>query len=89
MFEDTTPEATARYLRWLRETPPAQKLERMARLVADGRALARAGLRARHPRADDAEIEVRLAALLYGREAASLLGPVPADAVGPVDVRLP
>ena len=61
----------------------------LEQLVADGRALARAGLRGRHPQADAREIELRLAALLYGKQAAALLGPVPDDAVEPLGAVAP
>lgn len=87
MLRDTP--AFDRYIHHLSRLTPAERWRILGRLVADGRALARAGLRRRHPDADDAEIEVRLAALLYGKEAASILGPVPEDAVEPVDVQLP
>lgn len=81
---DTDPAQWARYVEHLRALGPEGRWLLLGRLVADGRALARAGLRARHPDADANEIEVRLAALLYGREAAARLGRVPADAVEPL-----
>jgi hypothetical protein len=46
------------------------------------RELAVAGIRARHPNADEAEIRVRLVVRLYGRDlAARVYGAVPDDAV--------
>lgn len=81
---DTSLAQRRRQVEHLRSLSPDQRWLMLGRLVADGRALARAGLRARHPDADDREIEVRLAALLYGRAAAARLGPVPDDAVEPV-----
>jgi hypothetical protein len=46
------------------------------------RELAIAGIRQRHPEADEQEIRVRLTVRLYGREAAiKLFGAVPDDAV--------
>jgi hypothetical protein len=43
---------------------------------------AEAGIRERHPVADDAEVRVRLTVRLYGREAAKrLFGDLPDDAV--------
>lgn len=74
------------YVRHLTGLDLAQRGRILARLVADGRALARQGLRHRHPAAAPLEIEIRLAALLYGRAAASRLGPVPPDAVEAADV---
>jgi hypothetical protein len=87
---DTDPEQWARYVEHLRALSVDQRWLLLGRLVADARALARAGLRARHPDADAREIEIRLAVLLYGRKAAACLGPVPADAVEPLgDLDLP
>ena len=58
----------------------ARKLEIAAQLTQGTRAMAEAGLRARHPDANDGEIRCRLAALLYGRAAAErLFGSVPDD----------
>ena len=46
------------------------------------RALAEAGIRSRHPDADDAEVKVRLVVRLYGRAAAvRLFGTAPEDAI--------
>jgi hypothetical protein len=81
---DTDPAQWARYVEHLRGLGVDGRWLLLGRLVADARALARAGLRARHPNAEAQEIEVRLAALLYGREAAARIGPVPADAVEPL-----
>jgi hypothetical protein len=87
---DADPAQWARYVEHLRALGVEQRWLLLGRLVADARALARAGLRARHPDADAREIEIRLAVLLYGRDAAACLGPVPADAVEPVgDLDLP
>jgi hypothetical protein len=82
---DTSPEQRARLVAHLRALTPSQKWMILGRIVADGRAPARAGLRARHPQAGPREIEIRLAALLYGREAAARLGPVPDDAALPIE----
>jgi hypothetical protein len=89
MLEDTTPEMRRRYFDYLRRLSPAERGAIVDRLTRDVRALAEAGLRQRHPGAGDTEIRIRLAALLYGREAASRLGPVPADAVDLSHVRGP
>lgn len=51
------------------------------RLSQAVRELALAGIRARHPAADDHELRVRLAVRLYGRECARrVFGHVPHDA---------
>ena len=75
--------AMDRYIEHLTRLTVEEKAAIVNRLVAEGRALARAGLRAVHPLASPTEIDIRLACLLYGRAAASILGPVPADAVEP------
>jgi hypothetical protein len=81
MLEDTSPEMRRRYFEHLRRLTPAERGAILDRLTRGARELAEAGIRRRHPRADDAEVRIRLATLLYGREAAARLGPVPADAV--------
>ena len=65
--------AEARYLEHLTRLTPQTRAQLMGRLIADGRALARLGLRQRHPEASPEEIEVRLIALLYGPDVASRL----------------
>lgn len=89
-MSDTPPELQARYIEHLRRLTVAERWTMLGRLVSDARELARMGLRERHPDAGPRELDIRLAALLYGREAASRLGPVPLDAAVPVDdARLP
>ena len=83
LFADTPPERVERYVAHLRSLTIEQRWRMLGRLAEDARTLARMGLRARHAAASDREIESRLAAMLYGREAVSLLGTVPADAVVP------
>lgn len=52
------------------------------RLSQATRELALAGLRSRHPAADEHELRIRLTVRLYGRACAvRLFGDVPADAV--------
>ncbi len=89
MRDDTSPAMRRRYFEHLRRLSPADRGAIVDRLTRDVRGLAEAGLRQRHPEASDAEIRVRLAALLYGREAASRLGPVPSNAVDLSHVRRP
>ena len=70
MFSDTHPRMEALQIKLLRETPVARKMEMLGELNASARALAMAGLRARHPAADEAELKFRLACLLIGEELA-------------------
>lgn len=77
---DTSPQADERYHELLRRMPPSMRLEAAMRLAQAVRELAVAGIRARHPGADDQELRVRLAARLYGRDCARrLFGQVPDD----------
>ena len=79
MFSDTHPRMEALQIKLLRETPVARKMEMLGELNASARALAMAGLRARHP-ADEAELKFRLACLLIGDELArKVYGDVSAD----------
>jgi hypothetical protein len=79
---DTVPAADARYHELLRTQSPAARLAQAAALTRAVRQLAEAGIRRRHPGASDAEVRVRLATRLYGRDVAErLFGSVPHDAV--------
>ncbi|MFO0760888.1 MAG: hypothetical protein U0359_30710 [Byssovorax sp.] len=79
---DTSPVANARYHELLRAMPPERRLEVAMGLTQTVRELALAGLRDRHPRADEHEMRVRLTARLYGRAVAlRLFGAVPDDTV--------
>lgn len=64
---DTTPDAERIQLEAWRRMTPAQKLRVVSELVRASEELARAGIRARHPDADDREVELRLAALRLDR----------------------
>lgn len=78
LFEDTTPEAEEVLVRLLRQMPVSQKIEMVCELNGTVRRLAIAGLRERHPDADEEEIRRRLADLLLGKElAAEVYGPLP------------
>jgi hypothetical protein len=82
MLEDTRSSALDRYHVLLRAQAPHQRLAQAMSLTRMVRQLAIAGLRQRHPSATDAEIRVRLAVRLYGREAVrGVFGPIPDDAV--------
>jgi hypothetical protein len=81
-MDDTSPEAAARYLELLRATPPARRLQIAAGLSVTTKKLTIAGIRERHPDADEAEIGRRLARLLYGEEAAARIERLLADREG-------
>lgn len=51
-----------------RQLTPAQRISRVWELNAATLSRARVGIRQRHPRASEEEIELRIAALKYGRE---------------------
>ena len=55
-------------LQRLREMSPSEKVEMVVRLTNDCLALATAGIRQRHPRADDHEMRMRLGVLRVGPE---------------------
>ncbi|MBK8251747.1 MAG: hypothetical protein IPK82_03655 [Polyangiaceae bacterium] len=60
---------------------PENRLEAAVRLSQAVREMALAGIRERHPAADEQELRVRLTVRLYGRECARrLFGNVPEDA---------
>ena len=81
MASDTSAQSRARYTELLKARAPHERLAIAASLSRAVRELAEAGIRAKCPAADDAEIRVRLTVRLYGREAAHRwLGSVPDDA---------
>jgi hypothetical protein len=81
-MEDTSEAARRRYHELLRERAPHERLAQAMALSRMTRELAMAGLRSRHPTASPAELDVRLAVRLYGRETAlRLFRNVPDDAV--------
>lgn len=65
---DTSPEAEAVQIELLRRMTPAQKFELVLRLNRQARALQLAGIRRRHPGADEHELRMRLASLWLDRE---------------------
>lgn len=80
LFDDTTPEAEEVLIGLLRAAPPWRKIQMVCELNATVRRLALAGLRDRHPEADEDELRRRLADLLLGKElAAEVFGPLPPD----------
>lgn len=67
---DTTPEAEAVQLRIFREMPPWEKAKLIDEAIQTSYTLAIAGLRHRHPDADDEEIHRRLMDVMLGEELA-------------------
>jgi hypothetical protein len=65
---DTSPEAWKVFLDLQRRMPPEEKLARAIEMSALVRSFAEAGMRQRHPQADDREIFLRLARLTLGKE---------------------
>jgi hypothetical protein len=79
---DTSAAADAQYHELLRASGAARRLEAAVSLGSAVRTLALAGIRERHPNADENELRVRLTVRLYGRDVAlRLFGDVPDDAV--------
>jgi hypothetical protein len=79
---DTSAAADARYHELLRAAGPEKRLEAAVSLGSAVRALAVAGIRERHPNADEEELRVRLTVRLYGKDIARrLFGNIPDDAV--------
>lgn len=82
MDQDTDERGRRRYHELLRRLTPAQRLEVASSLTESVREFAMAGLRHRHPLANEEELRCRLTVRLYGREVARrLYGFVPDDAV--------
>jgi hypothetical protein len=79
--QDTSPAQQERYFERLRQLTPLERLQIVSRLNRGVRRMAMAGIRLRHPNANEDEVRVRLVVRLYGRAAAErLFGQVPADA---------
>jgi hypothetical protein len=82
MSEDTSPAEVDRYQEMLRALAPHERLRIAVALSMAVRRLAEAGIRQRHPLADEQEVRVRLVTRLYGREVAlQAFQDVPDDAV--------
>lgn len=81
-MNDTDEKSSRRYHELLRALAPHERLAQAVRLTKMVRELAVEGIRSRHPDAGPAELRVRLAVRLYGRDAAQrMFGEVPPDAV--------
>lgn len=63
---DTSPEALAKQIELYRRMTPAEKADRLRALTLAVNTLALAGLRQRHPTADERELQLRLAKLRLG-----------------------
>ena len=70
LYTDTRPEMEALQIRLWRQASPIRKMRMLAQLNASTRTLALAGLRFRHPHADEVELRRRLANLLLGEKLA-------------------
>ena len=70
LSRDTDPAIEARQIETWRRLSSVEIAEIVAGASRAARGLALAGLRARHPRASDRELVVRLAAIALGRELA-------------------
>jgi len=79
---DTSAAASAQYFELLRRAEPHERLRAAVALTSGVRALAEAGIRARHPGLSDEELRVRLAVRMYGREVVAKVFPsLPDDAI--------
>lgn len=77
---DTDPKAEAVQLEIFRRMPSWQKAKLWNDAIESSWAVARAGLRARYPKADEAELARRLADLQLGPElAATVYGPLKSE----------
>lgn len=70
-YSDTDPAVEELQIRLLRETPSWRKMEMLAAMNAAAKNLALAGLRRRHPQANQQELRRMLADLLLGEELAA------------------
>ena len=78
LMTDTTPEAKQVLLNMLRDTPGWRKLQMVGDMQETARMLMIAGLRQRHPHADETEIRRRFADMWLGKELAEeVYGPLP------------
>ena len=77
LFSDTSPEAEAKLIELIRAAPSWRKFEMMTQLNTRMKMLLLAGLKQRHPNADDRELRRRMADLLLGQELAqTVYGPL-------------
>lgn len=78
---DTSPEARRFYFQRLARLSQAERMALTSRTSLLVRRMAEAGIRKLHPDCSEAEVKLRLAVRLYGRELVEpILGPAPRDA---------
>jgi hypothetical protein len=65
---DTRPEIEERMLQLYRGMTPQQKASRLCDLIRTSRLLSAARIRRDHPELSDRDVDVRVAALVYGRD---------------------
>jgi hypothetical protein len=65
---DTRPEIEERILALYRKMTPQEKAHRLVDLIRTSRLLSAARIRRDHPGLSNREVEVRVAALVYGRD---------------------
>ncbi|MDR3702945.1 MAG: hypothetical protein P4L56_25085 [Candidatus Sulfopaludibacter sp.] len=82
---DTSPEAWRVFLELVRRATPGERMKRALEVSETVRAFAEAGMRARHPHADDREIFLRMAQLYLGDNLARRVYGSPVD--GPKNQR--
>ena len=70
LSSDTHPKMEALQIQLWRQASPTRKMHMLAQLNASVRMLAFVGLRARYPKASEAEIRRRLADLILGEDLA-------------------
>jgi hypothetical protein len=70
VFSDTAPQVEDLQIQLMRDLPAWRKLRMLSELNASGRLMAMAGLRRRHPQAQESELRRRLADLLLGADLA-------------------
>ena len=67
-YADTAPEAMQVWLEHLRKMTPGEKIATVFELIRFARDMAAAGIRSRHPAADEREVFLRLAAQSLSRD---------------------
>jgi hypothetical protein len=74
---DTSPRQLERYFELLRRLTPAERLRIASATTRRMRAMAEAGIRRRHPEANEAEVRAEMIELLYGADVRARLAPRP------------
>lgn len=80
MYADTSASQVARTFELLRAMTPRQREQAVKAAMLLPHRLAREAIAHEHPAIGEAELRLRVAVRLYGREAAARLGTVPEDA---------